>query len=359
MRKEFLILLILVVCSGCTQSYREQSAEAAPNDTSWQEYYDLGVRCLSEGNYDEAIIAFSAAIEIDAKQALAYAGRGDAYWGANASLGENSDAEARNEIYKKSLDDYVTAIELDGNTATWYRKAAEIYLALEEMDSAIAILSQGIVKTGDDELRAFLAEISVHEPETDISSDVITTFREYVSPDDLSPEQLEFISKLISYVEDEDTSTIFSLRENAFNTLPHYNESQVNFYSLVDNYKLQICVLPEYGSLSVELRSHNKAAYYCEVRSSDVVREEYDFMRGTCENWQWNGEVNATRDERWHNGTLFYQETSVTAENNYRIGEDRTITYWKGLEAGNPVEDVMYYNEKDKMPLPWGIHEMW
>ena len=32
---------------------------------SWQEQYDLGVRYLSEGNYEEAVIAFTAAIEID------------------------------------------------------------------------------------------------------------------------------------------------------------------------------------------------------------------------------------------------------------------------------------------------------
>lgn len=32
---------------------------------SWQEQYDLGVRYLTEGNYEEAILAFTAAIEID------------------------------------------------------------------------------------------------------------------------------------------------------------------------------------------------------------------------------------------------------------------------------------------------------
>ena len=47
--------------------------------TGWQEQYDLGVRYLSEGNYEEAVISFTAAIEIDAKNDLAYIGRGDAY----------------------------------------------------------------------------------------------------------------------------------------------------------------------------------------------------------------------------------------------------------------------------------------
>ena len=46
---------------------------------SWQEQYDLGVRYLSEGNYQEAVIAFTAAIDIDPKRSEAYVGRGDAY----------------------------------------------------------------------------------------------------------------------------------------------------------------------------------------------------------------------------------------------------------------------------------------
>ena len=48
---------------------------------TWQEQYDLGVRYLSEGNYQEAIIAFTAAIEIDPKQENAYIGLADAYIG--------------------------------------------------------------------------------------------------------------------------------------------------------------------------------------------------------------------------------------------------------------------------------------
>ena len=40
--------------------------------TTWQKQYDLGVRYLSECNYEEAIIAFTAAIEIDSRQAAAY-----------------------------------------------------------------------------------------------------------------------------------------------------------------------------------------------------------------------------------------------------------------------------------------------
>ena len=39
---------------------------------SWQEQYDLGVRLLGEGNYEEAILAFQAVLQIDPKQTDVY-----------------------------------------------------------------------------------------------------------------------------------------------------------------------------------------------------------------------------------------------------------------------------------------------
>lgn len=46
---------------------------------TWQEQYDLGVRYLSEGNYEEAILAFTAAITIDPKQEQLYLSLAEAY----------------------------------------------------------------------------------------------------------------------------------------------------------------------------------------------------------------------------------------------------------------------------------------
>ena len=49
---------------------------------SWQEQYDLGLRYLSEGKYQEAILAFEAAIAIDPRRPEAYAGLADAHLAA-------------------------------------------------------------------------------------------------------------------------------------------------------------------------------------------------------------------------------------------------------------------------------------
>lgn len=45
----------------------------------WQMQYDLGMKYLSEGNYEEAVIAFTAAIELEPKNVPAYIGLSDVY----------------------------------------------------------------------------------------------------------------------------------------------------------------------------------------------------------------------------------------------------------------------------------------
>ena len=76
MRRIFSWLLTLALVLGLCAC--GQSAEA-----EWQEQYDLGVRYLSEGNYEEAIIAFTAAIDIDPKRPDAYVGLADTYVALN------------------------------------------------------------------------------------------------------------------------------------------------------------------------------------------------------------------------------------------------------------------------------------
>ena len=67
----FLALVLALSLCACGQK-----TENAP---TWKEQYDLGVRYLSEGNYEQAILAFEAAIEIDPKQVDAYIALAEVY----------------------------------------------------------------------------------------------------------------------------------------------------------------------------------------------------------------------------------------------------------------------------------------
>ena len=60
------ILMLLALAAACGKSTTEK----------WQEQYDLGQQYLLEESYEEAIVAFTAAIEIEPNQADAYIGRG-------------------------------------------------------------------------------------------------------------------------------------------------------------------------------------------------------------------------------------------------------------------------------------------
>lgn len=140
MKRIFLLVLSLVLLLGaCGQK-----------SPTWQEQYDLGIRYLSEGNYEEAIIAFTAAIEIDPKQAPAFVGRGDAYVGSG-------EAE---EILEAALADYEAALALDeADAAAWLGKA-DILIRQGKYDEAAEALEEGLEKSGSDQTIADkLAEI--------------------------------------------------------------------------------------------------------------------------------------------------------------------------------------------------------
>ena len=72
----FLTIILLLTLAACSKAPEADPADGAPG---WQTQYDLGVRYLSEGNYQEAILAFEAAIEIDPKNADAYRKLAEAY----------------------------------------------------------------------------------------------------------------------------------------------------------------------------------------------------------------------------------------------------------------------------------------
>ena len=128
-----LLLTLALVLGLCA------CAQKAADTAAWQEQYDLGVKYLSEGNYEEAIIAFTAAIEIDPKNPLAYIGRGGAYVGSGET--EENLTAART--------DYEKAIELDETNVDAWLGLADVYIRMGEYDKAGEVLYQALEKTGN------------------------------------------------------------------------------------------------------------------------------------------------------------------------------------------------------------------
>ena len=164
----YLAICLIFRLSACTAGQPGGTAEEPSHAPTWQEQYDLGIRYLSEGNYQEAIIAFAAAIEIDPKRAPAYVGRGDAYAGtAKLAIDPAAPDElppAAVSAYQSALTDYLSAIELDESDVSLYQKAAEIYVAQGNVKSAKELLRRGIKATGNEDLQIYLEDLE--KPDT-------------------------------------------------------------------------------------------------------------------------------------------------------------------------------------------------
>lgn len=101
-------LALLTACFG----------KAAP---TWQEEYDLGGRYLQEMDYEQAILAFTNAIEIDTANAQAYLGRGDSY----LALARGAEGGEQIEYYRSAMADYETALASVGASWELFEKLAE------------------------------------------------------------------------------------------------------------------------------------------------------------------------------------------------------------------------------------------
>ena len=202
---------------------------------TWQEQYDLGVRYLSEGNYEEAIIAFTAAIEIDPKQADAYIG------------------------------------------------LADVYIMQGEYEQAITVLKQGQVSAENSnllsqrlsEVEAILsaATLESQPPETGFTS--MSGFKNYT---DLPQCFKDLVDEVIAVVEKGGTwrDFYFLLYKHAEN---NDNES---FLTEHDGYRIRYT--PGYSYGSIEVRTENGCAYYYDCGSPDK------FSTGFCSSWNWSGD---------------------------------------------------------------------
>lgn len=121
---------------------------------TWQEQYDLGMRYLSESNYEEAILAFTAAIEIDPNNALSYVGRAEAYVQMDVT-----ESDTATGSLAAAQADYETALMLDDTLADAYLGLAEVYWRQGFTDEAMLLLEQISATLEDERLTSRLEEM--------------------------------------------------------------------------------------------------------------------------------------------------------------------------------------------------------
>lgn len=98
-KNKFLMCIVLVfLLVGCSKN-------AQP---IWQVHYDLGMQYLEDGDYEHAIVAFTAAIEIDPKQAVVYVARADTY----VDYVKSDETIDHEEMFNQEIVDYEKVLEL-------------------------------------------------------------------------------------------------------------------------------------------------------------------------------------------------------------------------------------------------------
>ena len=144
-KRMFSMLVIIVIIFGGFTACDKIS------QSTWQEQYDLGMQYLEDGDYEQAIVAFTAAIELDPKQAPIYIGRAQAYIGS----GETE------ENLSAALTDYESALALDDMNPDIYLGIADVYIRQGDYEKAKEILNRAIEKLGENEaIRNKIQEIA-------------------------------------------------------------------------------------------------------------------------------------------------------------------------------------------------------
>ena len=287
------LLCMLVLLTACGQS--------AP---TWQEQYDLGVRYLSEGNYEEAIIAFTVAIEIDPKRAEAYIGLADAYTG-------QGDMEKAQAVLEK-------AIEAVGETE-------DLRVAL---DALAAASGPPLNEYGALAFEYYMDEFA-----------------------SLADKEQSFIKDVIAALETNDKEKMLEWTENVIKTLNGTEEEYgyADFDTKYGGYKIKVYINAHQTAtgyskyLSAEIRPENGTGYLVQVtiiNGPDAQYEDrerweyYDYYSGNCTNWQWHGEIVGV-DQRmvWSKRRDSYSEEKSVGTMNVGLRDGVTTVTWVGYDC--------------------------
>ena len=284
MKRYFIRVILSILCllllSGCMVG---KNAAAA-----WQEQYDLGVKYLSEGNYEEAIVAFTAAIEIDAKRPEGFIGRGDAY----ALSGDLSAA----------LEDYETAIALDETVVEVYSKLADIYLHQGDVESAQTILQEGYDRTGATILEDKLHSLKIGRGEKEKDS-IIEQYLNMSRDGTLNGELVEadiliFTNRLVPEYEEayQESNTSGDLSIDPFGV------SIENAVSLIDGTAITVL------EASLDWRTEESILTSTELFSPEETPENWKEMRGAYIEIPLHAIFVLTKDETFQeiNDGMFY-----------------------------------------------------
>ena len=143
-RKRRMIIILIVIAAAAAAVvivFAVMKLSDKKKQENWQEQYDLGEQALLDEDYEQAVVNFTEAIEIDPEEPDAYMGRAKAYIGTGETE-ENMTA---------AIADCETVIDLDQTYIDAYIYESDIYADSGNFESAIDILEKGKKANPEDE----------------------------------------------------------------------------------------------------------------------------------------------------------------------------------------------------------------
>ena len=123
---------------------------SAENVRLAEDAFSRGVACAEQGEYDQAIADFTAAIELNPRLAEAYYNRGVVFY-VEAEGGYDRGVEHYGQgEYEHAITDFTSAIELNPQYAEAYRYRGLAYVGRREYDQAISDYTDAIVLNPQD-----------------------------------------------------------------------------------------------------------------------------------------------------------------------------------------------------------------
>ena len=122
------LIMAALVLASCATAVTEEERAAVEHD-------ERGIALALVGLYEQAVIEFNKAIELDPEYAIAYNNRGNAYWNESN--------------FNRALADYDKAIELDPEYAEAYGNRGFVYYLKGELTKAINDLEKCLELSDD------------------------------------------------------------------------------------------------------------------------------------------------------------------------------------------------------------------
>lgn len=304
-----------------------------PLGNTWEKHYELGEKYLSEENYEEAIIEFTAAIELDGSKPEAFEQRANVYI-LLAEMDKDERAEftemSKSELEQSAEADLLQAVELGTETVETYTWLGVYYQEQDDPDKRLEILETGYDRTQSETIKELLDEV---QEQKDLDSMPFMT----------STGDMEKIGDLYIYVRDngdDSRSIIYKENKNDEETVlltEYYEHGEDEFGNWVD----------EGGLIHEKIISNGKILFFgIDDRSDPSYSDIYKINISTGSKEKIKTVKLFEGLDAYYDGNLYY--STKKGDDIYDMEEYCTTQIWKYNIESESTEKIftgVFYGE--------------